>query len=298
MTNTGKLDRLVEKLKAVRQAHAQRPEDECREALQQVLREELAGAPEDEAGQILDSIRAALIEEARRGEERLRGMEAEVSRLRSELEALRSERERLVQKADARLTPEAALVPLEKIRKGLREAAENRSVPLDSLGLSTSEEAIFRFMQELLRFAIGLALNIQEIRSNVGAASELTIIERDLKKMIRDRFRACLDGKVGSLDELHRLLEENQGFPLQLYDAYWASVRHGIRALLTEVDPEPIRGTHTGAFMFDAEGAFKELERKHSDLFGRPTEHIWEEFFFETFQQKLARKGESENPTR
>jgi hypothetical protein len=287
----------VEKLKAVRQACEGHQDDELRETLRQALRAELSGLSEVEVGRRLDLARDYLVGEARQREQALQRLEVEVRRLASDSEALRAERDRLAEEnARLRAAPgHAAGRPgldetIAKMRDGLHLLTQGKEVTPESIGLPQSEGRLFRLVGELLLFALNYETGVHALLQEIDVGPGMgTVLRKKQKRIIEDRFRACLDNREGSIQALQEALTKNSRFLLELNEAYTTAVRQGVQSLLNDLDPQPILDENKGALgMINFEKAWRAFSNRHSDLGSLPPADVWERFFQETFKKKLA----------
>jgi plasmid stability protein len=288
---------LIEKLKTVRQSCEGRSEDELREILRQALRTELRGLSEVEAGRLLDGVREHLVNEARQRERRLETLEADLRRLASESAALRAERDRLAEenaRLDAAPRGAAGGPPsgdsLARIREGLSRIAHGQEATAESIGLPRSEERLFRLIRELLRFALNYETGVHELLQEIEVGAGMgTLLRKQQKKIIEQRFVSCLEDEQGSVQALKEALDRNSSFLLRLHEAYSSAVKQGTRSLLNEFDPQPILDDCKGALgIMNFEKAWRSFSSRQSDLSSLPPDDIWEQFFQETFKKKLA----------
>lgn len=287
----------VEKLKAVRQASEGRPDDELRETLRQALRAELSGLSEVEVGRRLDSTRDFLVGEARRRDQALQGLEAEVRRLASDIGTLRAERDRLAEEnARLRAAPgQQADRPgldemIAKMRDGLHLLTQGKEVTPESIGLPQSEARLFRLVGVLLLFALNYETGVHALLQEIDVGPGMgTLLRKQQKKIIEDRFRACLDNRAGSIQALQEALAKNSRFLPELDKAYTTAVRQGVQSLLGDLDPQPFLDENKGALgIINFEKAWRAFSNRHSDLSSLPPADVWERFFQEMFKKKLA----------
>lgn len=287
--------RLVSKLKEVRQQIEGRPADQRRQDLMRALQEELTGLSEEEGSRRVEQAREHLVIEARDREQSLAAVQSEVSRLKAEVEVVKAAREVLAREnQQLRKSLEGAepqggsSQSLDKIRAGLRKMADGDEVTPDALGLPPSEARLFRLAQELLGFALKIEFSVQSLLADFGAVQGAdTRFITGMNKLIRNRFRACLENKQGSIQALREGLDKNLRFLLQLNDAYIAATRGGVPLILAELDPEPILEPHRGRLMTNYEEAFRSFTTRHTDLSNLSPKEVWERFFLQTFREKL-----------
>lgn len=292
---------LIAKLKTLRNSMADQPAAQIRQALRQALREHLAALPETEAGQKLERLRDSLVLEAREREQRLQDLEAETRRLSADLEALRAERGRL-EGENARLQAGAASGPPQRaggevvdgIRAGLLKTLEGGEAAPESLGLPAEAARFFVLAQELLRFCLAFEKAVARVQEEIGAGPQLgTMGLKRQTKIVRDRFRACLENREGSIEALREILNHSKGFIVDLHSAYEEAIRQGSRALLTRFEPQEFIQESTGALgIVNYEKAFKQFSGLHADLSTLPSTDLWERFFQEPFNRKIAGAAE------
>ena len=87
--------RVAGKLKKVREASADLPESDRRDAFRRTLDEELGEFPGEDADRILTSIKDRFVNEARHAETRLGELEKQTEALSAQLQAVSTERDRL-----------------------------------------------------------------------------------------------------------------------------------------------------------------------------------------------------------
>ncbi len=286
----------VEKLKSVRRAGAGRPDDEMREALKQAVRAELGGLPEVEAGRMLDRARDVLVGEARQREQRLETLEAEARRLTSQAESLRAERDHLAEEcARLKASPPPATgswsgETLVTMRQGLLQITQDPEANPDSLGLPPSEARLFRLVRELLLFALNFESGVHELiqRIQVMRYGQNSMMMKQQKKIIRDRFVRCLDDKEGSVQALKQALDRNKSFLMALYEAYNSAIPQGSRSLLDQLDPQAILDETKGMLLDRFEKAWRTFSNRHADLSSLPERDLWEQFFDPPFKQKMG----------
>jgi hypothetical protein len=211
---------LLEKLTAVRKAKADAPESDRRGAFERTLDEELSGRPADTAKRVVAAVRERLIAEARARDSRGAQMDAEVAQLRGQLEAAQAERDRLVQ--EVRQLKESAASPasasasseaLERVREALFKTSGGQKVDAESIGVSPAEARLFHLVQELLNFALvyeqGVNVLLQSLQIGPGMDTQQL---KGMKEEVRERFRACLENKEGSVKALQAALEKKKSF--------------------------------------------------------------------------------------
>jgi len=281
---------LVEKLKSVRSSLEGRPDDEVQEALRQALRSEMSGLSEGEAGRRLDGARDRLVGEARDRARRAEQLEAEVRRLTSQLEELRAAAAGSKGAGRAGAPAGDASATLGTIRDALRQITQGKDVPSESLGLPASESRLFRLVRELLLFALNFERGVHGLLLAIEVGPGLdSRMGRQQKKIIENRFRACLDDEEGSVQALKEALARNSRFVLQLNDAYATAIRHGTRSLLEDIDPQPIVDSSQGRLGgLNFEKAWKAFTDRYADLSSLPPEDTWARFYQDPFKQKLA----------
>jgi len=305
---------LVDELAAIR--GRERSDAARRRALDERLRTAVDGLPPAERGSLIDRLREHFVDEARAAIERTASLEAEAVELRRRVESLTAERDAAVRERDtaarerdaaarsaaerneATATIERADAALpggtadaERVLAALARLAEGARVDAASAGLDPAEARLFDLMRELLRFAqdYEMAVHVLMAEFSVGPAAGMdTRMMRGLRQVVRDRFRACLDGRDGALDELKQVLSTNARFLVDLNSAYGASVHEGSKRLLGRLDPQRALERNRRMLGHDFETALRELARVHGDLANLSRSEIWERFFFEPFREGIV----------
>jgi len=291
--------RVAEKLEKVRVASADLPESERRSAFSQTLDEELGEFGGEDAEQILASIKDRFVDEARHRETRTRELERQTQALTAQLQAVSTERDRLRDEIerlrDQSTTPAVAVTSaggeLSQIREGLLRVSRGEEVTPESIGLPPSEARLFCLIRAMLGFALKyeLGLNLLLAEFKIGPAGDAdTALIQGLEEQVRERFRACLENKEGSLQELTETLERNARFLIDLNRSYQASLYEGNQSMLNRLDPRPILEGHKRVLGSDFEGAWKTISRAQADLVNLSRAELWEQFFMGPFREKLA----------
>jgi len=282
---------LIGKLESVRQACAESPEDDRRQAFRNALDEELRGIPENAQPAVVAAVRDGLVQDAREREQRIQALEGEVAQLRSSLASLKQENETLRDGGAAPVAAGGDGSGLAKLRDGLLMLTENRQVSPESIGLPPAHARLFRLIHELFQFAIGyeMGVNLLLAEFSIGPAADMdTKMMSGFKQIVRARFRACLEDKEGSLAALKEILTRNSRFVVDLNRAYASSLYPGSQALLSEMEPQPILDKNKRMIGFDYEQAWNTFARFHNDLAGLSQGELWERFFSESFQESLS----------
>jgi len=285
---------LIEKLRAVQRACAEKPPEERGKAIRKTLAEELARIPTSAAGERLDDLKAYLDGRDPEAARKLDGLEAEVRRLRGEVDSLRGERDRLMRE-QTNLEPSPATLAssddaLERFRAALLKIAENRKVTPEETGLAPAQVPLFQTLAELLRFALALEIGLQGFlrTSEVGEVGMMGTRQfAEHERMIRSRFRSCLQDREGSVQPLKDVLDRNLRFLLVLHQAYGASIDSGTRALLSLLDPQKILEDTRGRLGLNYQEAWKKLSRLLAELGALERGEVWERYFEEPFRKRL-----------
>jgi hypothetical protein len=292
-------ERLLDKLLTVRHSKGDSPETERRQAFHEVIQEEVGGLPAEAADQVLAGVRDRLIADAREKESRSERLEARVRELEGQVTALSADKEHLTEenerlRADAS-KPAAAGAgsddTLGKIREGLLRHSDGESVTVDSIGLPAAEVRFFQLLQELLRFALDyeLGLNILLAEFKIGPAAQADTRQlRGMKREVQKRFRACMEDQEGSIKALKETLSNNARFLIDLNKAYTTCLYTGSQSMISKLDPLPIAEKHKRLMGVDYEQAWKTLSRIQTDLGNLSHRELWEQYFFEPFQERLA----------
>jgi hypothetical protein len=294
--------RLLERLTALRQANADATEGDRREAFQRALDQELAGQPADTAKRVVAAVRERLIAEARERDSRLGGLEQELTQLRGQLESVRAERDRLDEEVRRVKTESAAATPgapvssdsTQRIREALFKGSKGETVDAETTGLPPNDARLLGLFQELLSFTLlyEQSVNVLLQSLQVGPGMDTQQI-KGMKEEVRDRFRACLENKEGSVEALQAALEKKKSFLIDLNQAYQASLYEGTRAMLSQLDPQPIAEAHRKPIIgVDHGEAWKTIGRAQNDLVSASKNELWERFFIEPFRSRLARHME------
>jgi len=296
--------RVADKLKKVREASAELPEGDRRDAFRRTLDEELGAFAGEDADRILTSIKDRFVSEARQAESRLDELEKQTQALAAQLQAVSAERDRLHEEIgrlrDQPSSTPAAVAPvavsgaggdLGKVREGLMRVSRGEEVTPESIGLPPSEARLFRLIRAMLDFALKyeLGLNLLLAEFKIGPAGDAdTKLIQGLQEQVRERFRACLENKEGSLHELNEVLERNARFLIDLNRSYQGSLYEGNQSMLNRLDPRPILEGHKRVLGSDFEGAWKTISRAQADLVNLSRAEMWERFFVGPFRDKLS----------
>lgn len=291
--------RLLERLASLRQANADSPESDRREAFQRALDQELAGQPTDTAKRVVEAVRERLIAEARERDSRFAELEAELTQLRGQLESARTERDRLdleirqVKTEGAAPTSGEAISSdtTQVIREALFKGSQGEKVDAETMGLPPNDARLLGLFQELLSFTLlyEQSVNVLLQSLQVGPGMDTQQI-KGMKEEVRDRFRSCLENKEGSVKALQAALEKKKSFLIDLNQAYQASLYEGTRTVLAQLDPQPIAEAHRKPIIgVDHGEAWKSIGRAQNDLVSASKNELWERFFVEPFRSRLAR---------
>ena len=288
-------NKLLHKLHQIRNNWAGGPPEALREALSQALREETEGLSVTDSDQLLGNLEHQVVSEARSREERLESLEAEVRRLTAERDRLAEENGRLEAEPRSAVpeAPGATTDSLDRLQDGLRKFLERQRVTEDSLGLSPPHAAFFRFILELLRFTVRFEHAILELQKNlsVGPVAEMvTRVFQQYQENLEQQLRDCIDDKPGAIDSLKEMLTRNSKFLIDLNKAHEEATVKGGRALLEDLDPEPIlERTKGGRLKWGGyEQAWKEITKVHGDLMSLPPSELYERYCFQEFQERLS----------
>lgn len=280
---------LAEKLRDQRRALEDRAPDEVRSALRQTLDAAFKGLGESEVGNRLERLRAHLVEEARSREHRLGELQAECQRLSEEKDALARELERAREGRPAAPAESSPGAVFDRYRDALQRAMKGEEDSTVEKTLSGSEVRLFRLTLELLRFALNFETSINNLIATLqlGPGGDTRYIKHQ-KKLVEQRFRACLEDREGSVVALKGALERTAGFIVALHEAHDRAVRRGVPALLSKVNPQPIFEQTPGFGMAKYKDAWKSLSEAHDDLKGMPPSDVWESFFDQYFKERLS----------
>ncbi len=285
------VDGLLERLRGVRDALADRPAQEVQESLTKALQDELAGSPQ-EAEPTLDALRSRLVDDSRKRQERLTFLETERERLLAEEDRLKRENARLESVVSAAGPVAGGLEPL---RTGLRRFLEGEAVSAEDLGLPQGDARLFRFTRELLRFVIRFQQSVADLEKaiGVGDAGEMySVIFDKYKEGLKDRFRACLEDQEGSLKALKGDLERNVSLLVYLNAAHVRTLPEAMKEVLAEIAPERLlEQAKGGRFQLGAnyEKAWKLLVSRHHSLTTLPPGDAYETYAHNKFLEHLSR---------
>lgn len=290
--------RVLDRLKAVREASMALPDDARRGALAQALEGELGGMSDESADGVVAVVKERLVAEARGRERRVIELEGQVRALEERLTSVVEERDRLQREVGEKNEAAASAKSggdLTRLREGLLRVSRGDDVTPDQLGLPTGDARLFRLIRLILDFALRyeIGLNVLLAEFKIGpAGSADSLLIQGLQEQVRERFRACLEDKEGSLQALQEVLERNARFLIEINRSYHASIYEGNHSVLAQLDPQPILDKHKRVLGSDYEGAWRALSREHADLINLSRGELWERFFLDPFQKKLSGGGD------
>jgi len=282
---------LIEQLGKVRGEQADSPLADRRQALQQVLESSLKGMASEEAQALSQRLRDHLIQEARRREERLTQLTAQVKQLQAELTAARSAAKGGAQPA-ASQTAGAGGGDVEAFRDLLIKTVQQEQADPAGLGLDPERTRLLHLIQEVFRFAINYEMALTTIllpALKVGEGHD-TVQLKNLGREISDRFLACLKNEEGSVSAVSEILTQKARFLYDLNKAYSAAITNGSRSLLADLNPDPILEKNKRFGGFNFQEAWKTLSREYMDLAGLSAEELAERFFMQSLRQDLSKK--------
>jgi hypothetical protein len=290
-------DRLVARLREVHEAAEGKRPSEVRRALDEALREGIAGVPETEARAMIVDARAELA-----GRRPSVGADAgsarEIMALRAEVADLRADRARLAAENRALQTEKHELVThpeprasgdvMERLQSGLLRVVRGERLTPETVGIPREFERLFKLMVDLIRFVIDVDTTrvhwIRDIDIGPQGGGMNTQIFQDMQSIVRKRFEAVLDNKDGSLKALSESLKDNHRFLFAIITAFNDALSAGSQAVLQELDPPPILEAHRGRVMgYDYEKAWKEITRRHGDLRDLSQAEFYLRYFKEPF---------------
>lgn len=311
--------RLVQRLQAIRAEHEGQPAGRRRAALARELDLQLAQVPATERHAVLETALGTLRPQAQppAGD----ASHQAGAKLRAELDLVRVEKESVAKERDAiRLTRDALLRENAKLRgdleaqaatpappagsggsidafrAGLRDAIAGKKVDPDKLGLPASEVRLFRLTQELVQFVHMLEqgrVNFLHY-ANVGSAALMDTRGLDTSKnMVRKTVLAVLNNDEGSIRKLRAMMDAQNRFILGVPDAFQGAIPKAVAALLAQLDPEPILA-RSKKILTDYERAWGVFVRTHGDLTNLTPDELWQTYFKQAFQEKLADWTKSE----
>lgn len=297
-TDQGPADRalreLVEKLRAVQRACADRAPEERGKTLRATLAEELGRTPPDLAAGRLEELRDYLGGRDADATRRLDSLTEALRQLRGEVEALRRERDRLLREQTS-LEPSPAPAAgregaLEGFRQGLLRITEDRKVTPEEAGVPPHLAPLFQTMAELLHFALDLEIGLQGFlrTSEVGEVGMMGTRQfAEHERMIRNRFRSCLQDQEAAIQPLKEVLGKNLRFLIHLHQAYSTCIDAGTRSLLAPLDPQKILEESRGRLGVNYPEAWKRISRLLAELAALEKGEMWERYFEEPFRNQL-----------
>jgi hypothetical protein len=282
---------LIDQLGKVRAEQGDSPLEDRRQALQHVLESSLDGLAAPDAQALARHLRDHLIQEARRREERLTELTAEVSRLKAELAAGQS-----LSGSKARSAGQPPTTGgdgnTQVIRELLIKTIRQEQADPASLGLGADETRLVRLIQEVFRFALNYEMALTTIllpALKVGEGHD-TVQLKSLGREIGDRFLACLKNEEGSILAVTEMLNQKARFLYDLNKAYGSAITAGGRNLLAGLNPDPILEKNKRFGGYNFQEAWKSLSRDYQDLAGLSAEELAERFFMESLRQNLSQK--------
>lgn len=305
--------RLVARLHTLRTEHEGQPAGRRRAALARELDLQLAEFPAAERRAVLERALGTM-RPSERGSAGDGGAPA-VAKLRAEFDLVRSQNEALAKERDALRTTRDALLrenakirgemeakgdasspnvaaggSIEVFRKGLKDAIVGKTVDPNSLGLPAGDVRMFQLTQELVQFVKDLEGGRIDFlnKVEVGAERDMgTQLRGDYKAQLRKQLLAVLNNEEGSIRRLRKSIEAQYRFILGVPDAFQGAIPRAVAALLAKLDPEPIlKGSKK--IMTDYERAWGVFTRTHSDLSNLTPDEIWQTYFKQAFQERLA----------
>jgi hypothetical protein len=286
---------LADRLKNQRRSLDSRSEEEVRDALTVTLDAALEGLGEREGADLLERLRDHLVADARERDQRLAAAEAEIRRLQSDSARLAKERDEARSRPPAAGAASTASVSasspgLDNLREMLRRAAEGQDLPSDVPGLSPADARLFRLTSALLQFALNFEKGVNDLmmQIQVGQGGD-TRLHKHREKVIKERFRACLEDRQGSVHALKEALERNSLFLPTLARGFETALRRGVPAILAEIDPLTLAEKNPARFgETDFKKAWKMFGDIHAELSALPPADLWERFFDRWFKEQLA----------
>ena len=288
---------LADRLKTQRRSLDSRSEDEVRDALAVTIDAALEGLGEREGADLLERLREHLVAEARERDQRLAAAEAEIRRLQADSQRLTKERDEARSRppapgsgAASSVSVSASSPGLDNLRDMLRKAAEGQDVPAEVPGLTSQDARLFRLTSALLQFALNFETGVNNLmmQIQVGQGGD-TRLHKHRDRVIKERFRACLEDRQGSVQALKEALERNSLFLPTLSRGFETALRRGVPAILAELDPLALAEKNPARFgETDFKKAWKMFGDIHAELSALPPADLWERFFDRWFKEQLA----------
>jgi len=291
-----KAERLVRKLEEVRRAHAEQPEAERRAAFEQALDEELASVPAADADRVIGDVRTRLIHTARERDQRVSQLENRIREQESTIADLRRQLEE-AEKAPAPAPAPVAAGPapdLDVVRAALSKVVEGQAPDVATLGLSPSDESMYSLFAGLMQFTMGYGEGRTWILASLGvgaAAQADSVMIKGMQDKARQAMRECLAGDTSAAKKLKDELNVYAKFLIALNESFQFSIDTGSRKILGELNLQPVLDKHKRLVGPDYEKAWRELELVHAGLSDLTRNDLWEQYFRESFREKLGGHG-------
>jgi len=293
-----KAERLVRKLEEVRRNHAEQPEAERRAAFERTLDDELGSVPAADADRVIGDVRSRLIHTARERDQRVSQLEG---RLREQETTIADLRRQLEEAAKAPApAPAAAPVSagpapdLDVVRAALSKVVEGQAPNAAELGLSSSDESLYSLFAGLMQFTMGYGEGRTWILASLGvgaAAQADSVMIKGMQDKARQAMRQCLAGDTSAGKTLQEELNVYAKFLIALNESFQFSIDNGSRKILGELNLQPLLDKHKRLVGPDYEKAWRELELVHAGLSDLTRNDLWEQYFRESFREKLGGHG-------
>jgi len=291
-----KAERLVRKLEEVRRSHAEQPEPERRAAFERTLDEELGSVPAADADRVIGDVRSRLIHTARERDQRVSQLETQLREQESTIADLR----RRLEEAAKAPAPAAAPVSagpapdLDVVRAALSKVVEGQAPKVEDLGLSPQDESLYSLFASLMQFTMSYGEGRTWILASLGvgaAAQADSVMIKGMQDKAREAMRRCLAGDNSAGETLQKELNVYAKFLIALNESFQFSIDTGSRNILGELNQQPLLEKHKRLVGPDYEKAWKELEHIHAGLNDLTRNDLWEQYFRESFREKLGGHG-------
>jgi hypothetical protein len=304
-------EQLVERLRAVRRELETAPTRARREALDKELAAQIQGLTAPERGALLERalgvLRPASGGDAQADQDfkrRLTELKQKHDAAVAAGEAIARERDAAVATRDALLgriasleaelaskaaEPQGGGAGMEAFRAGLKTAIEGKKIDPKALGLASADVRLFRLTHELVNFVYMLELGRVTFLNELQVGPMLgTVLMKDFQQQVRKRVKAVLNDEAGSVKAFQEILKQLNAFVTGLPASFQESFPTGTKALLAELDPEPIL-EKAKRFLTDYEKAWNAFVQTRSDLTNLTKDELWERYFKPPFQQEIGK---------
>lgn len=306
-------ERLVERLREVRRGLSGAPARARREALRKELDGQLRSLPAADRGPLIERALGRLRPEGGGDPQAERELGRRLNETKAKLDDAVAERAKLARERDAAIAArdaaaarvaavEAELAAkraapagaggMDGFRAGLKAAIEGKKVDPASLGLAPADGRLFRLVREMIDFLHMLEVARAGFLKDLAVGAEGGMGTRmwdDFQRQVRRRVLAVLNDEPGSVKAVQEVLKQQNEFVFSLPEAFRQSIPVGTKALLDELDPEPILETSKRFLMTDWEKAWGALVQARGDLVNLTKGELWERYFKPPFKEEIGK---------